>query len=51
MQTLSRFKDLAYGGCFRDDGKLVVAGGNEGSIRLFDVEGKSLLRIFKGHTG
>ncbi|KAJ8304128.1 hypothetical protein KUTeg_017711 [Tegillarca granosa] len=51
VQTLSRFKDLAYGGCFRDDGKLIVAGGNEGSIRLFDVEGKSLLRIFKGHTG
>ncbi|XP_060065526.1 U3 small nucleolar RNA-associated protein 15 homolog [Ylistrum balloti] len=51
LKTISRFKDVAYSGSFRDDGKLLVAGGDEGLIRLFDVEGRALLRVFKGHTG
>ncbi|XP_048735009.1 U3 small nucleolar RNA-associated protein 15 homolog [Ostrea edulis] len=50
-KTISRFKEVAYSGSFRSDGKLLVAGGDEGSIRLFDVDSKSLLRMFKGHIG
>ena len=50
-KTISRFKEVAYGGSFRDDGKLLIAGGDEGIVRLFDVEGKSVLRVFKGHKG
>jgi hypothetical protein len=30
---------------------LLVAGGDEGDVKLFDVDGKSLLRVFKGHSG
>ena len=50
-RTISNFKLLALGGSYRDDGKLLVAGGDEGLIRLFDVDGKAILRVFKGHTG
>ncbi|XP_052792545.1 U3 small nucleolar RNA-associated protein 15 homolog [Mya arenaria] len=50
-KTLSRFKQVAYCGSFRSDGKLLVAGGDEGSVRLFDVASKNILRIFKGHAG
>lgn len=50
--TVSRFKETAYSGRFRNDGKLLVAGGEEGRVKLFDVANtKSLLRVFKGHTG
>jgi U3 small nucleolar RNA-associated protein 15 len=50
-KTLSRFKELAYCGSFRSDGRLMVAGGDEGHIRLFDIQGRNILRIFKGHKG
>lgn len=48
-KNFSRFKEAAYGGSFRSDGKLLCAGGEEAVIRLFDINTKSLLRIFSGH--
>ncbi|KAG7205071.1 hypothetical protein KM043_005449 [Ampulex compressa] len=48
-KNLSRFKEAAYGGSFRNDGRLLCAGGEESVIRLFDVSTKSLLRLFSGH--
>ncbi|XP_071953243.1 U3 small nucleolar RNA-associated protein 15 homolog [Antedon mediterranea] len=48
-KTISRFKDIVYGGILRDDGRLLVAGGVEGLVRLFDVSGRAILRTFKGH--
>ncbi|XP_051170261.1 U3 small nucleolar RNA-associated protein 15 homolog [Leptopilina boulardi] len=48
-KNLSRFKESAYGGSFRKDGKLLCAGGEEASIKLFDVSSRSLLRLFNGH--
>ena len=48
-RTLSRFRDLAYGGTFRDDGKLIVAGGANPVVQLFDVKSRSILRSFHGH--
>ncbi|XP_043784342.1 U3 small nucleolar RNA-associated protein 15 homolog [Apis laboriosa] len=48
-KNLSKFKEAAYGGSFRSDGKLLCAGGEEAVIRLFDVNAKSLLRLFSGH--
>ncbi|XP_076623054.1 U3 small nucleolar RNA-associated protein 15 homolog [Colletes latitarsis] len=48
-KNLSRFKEAAYGGSFRNDGKLLCAGGEEAVVRLFDVNTKSLLRLFSGH--
>lgn len=48
-RQFTRFKDAAYGASFRSDGKLIIAGSDEGNMKLFDVGSKSLLRIFKGH--
>uniref|UniRef100_A0A1B0F0L7 U3 small nucleolar RNA-associated protein 15 homolog n=1 Tax=Phlebotomus papatasi TaxID=29031 RepID=A0A1B0F0L7_PHLPP len=49
VKNLSRFQESAYGGCFRNDGRLVVAGDEEGFVKLFDVSSKNILRLFKGH--
>lgn len=49
-KNLSRFKETAYGGAFRSDGRLLCAGGEEKSVKLFDSSSKNLLRVFKGHT-
>jgi WD40 repeat protein len=49
VKNLTRFKDVAYCGTFRDDGQLLIAGGEEGQVRLFDVHTKSMLRVFKDH--
>lgn len=51
LKVISRFKEQAHCGSFRDDGRLLVAGGDECEVKLFDVDGKSLLRVFKGHAG
>uniref|UniRef100_A0A7G3B0D7 U3 small nucleolar RNA-associated protein 15 homolog n=1 Tax=Lutzomyia longipalpis TaxID=7200 RepID=A0A7G3B0D7_LUTLO len=51
VKNLSRFQESAYGGTFRNDGKLLVAGDEEGLVKLFDVSSKNILRLFKGHKG
>ncbi|KAK9841941.1 hypothetical protein WJX81_000200 [Elliptochloris bilobata] len=48
-RTISRFKDRAYSGCFRRDGKLLVAGGEDAVIQVFDANSRTLLRQLKGH--
>ncbi|TGZ38343.1 U3 small nucleolar RNA-associated protein 15-like protein [Temnothorax longispinosus] len=48
-KTYSRFKEAAYGGCFRRDGKLLCVGGEEAVVRLFNISSNSMLRIFSGH--
>ncbi|XP_033120672.1 U3 small nucleolar RNA-associated protein 15 homolog [Anneissia japonica] len=48
-KTISRFKDVVYSGILRDDGKLLVAGGAEALVRIFDVSCRAILRTFKGH--
>ncbi|XP_067424970.1 U3 small nucleolar RNA-associated protein 15 homolog [Emydura macquarii macquarii] len=50
IKTFSRFKDAAYCATYRDDGKLLVAGSEEGIVRLFDISGRAALRQFDGHT-
>ncbi|ENN71254.1 hypothetical protein HUJ04_007695 [Dendroctonus ponderosae] len=49
-KNLSRFRENAYGAVFRSDGTLIVAGGEEKNIKIFDVSTKSMLRLFKGHS-
>ncbi|XP_026463965.1 U3 small nucleolar RNA-associated protein 15 homolog [Ctenocephalides felis] len=49
-KNISRFRESAYGGTFRKDGKLLCAGGEESHVKLFDVSSKSMLRLFSGHT-
>ena len=34
LTTLSRFKDKAYSGTFRGDGRLLVAGGETGHVQV-----------------
>ncbi|CAB3984474.1 U3 small nucleolar RNA-associated 15 homolog [Paramuricea clavata] len=49
-KTLSRFKETAYSGCFRGDGKLLVAGTEDNSVKVFDANSRVVLREFSGHT-
>ncbi|RSH85203.1 hypothetical protein EHS25_005010 [Saitozyma podzolica] len=50
VKTISRFKDTARGGEFRKDGKLVVAGGDDGTVQVFDVASRAVLRSMKEHN-
>ncbi|ODN99421.1 U3 small nucleolar RNA-associated protein 15 [Cryptococcus wingfieldii CBS 7118] len=50
IKTISRFKDTARGGEFRKDGKLVVAGGDDGVVQVFDVNSRAVLRTMKEHN-
>ena len=51
LKSLSKFRLKAYGGSFRNDGSLLVAGGEEALVRLYDVGARSVLRVFRGHDG
>jgi hypothetical protein len=42
-KTLTKFQKTAYGGRFRRDGKLLVAGGEEGIVR-YDL-GEEIMRV------
>ena len=48
-KTISRFKDVALGGAYRRDGKLIAAGGVDGVVQVFDVNSRLVLRKFRGH--
>lgn len=50
IKTFSRFREAAYGATYRDDGRLLAAGSEDGSVCLLDVGGKAPLRQFEGHT-
>ncbi|KAJ3054425.1 snoRNA-binding rRNA-processing protein [Rhizophlyctis rosea] len=48
-KSISRFKDTAYSGHIRSDGKLLVAGDATGLIQLFDLSSRAILRTLEGH--
>ncbi|KAL4450608.1 hypothetical protein ABPG77_000964 [Micractinium sp. CCAP 211/92] len=48
-RQFTRFKDKAYGGSFRRDGRLIAAGGEDTVVQVFDASSRTLLRQFKGH--
>ena len=48
-KTITRFADNAYSGTFRNDGKLLVAGGEEPILKVFDLSSRAILRQFAGH--
>ena len=48
-KTLSKFREAALGGRFRSDGKLLCVGSDDGSVKIFDVASKTLLRTLSGH--
>ena len=48
FKSLSKFQDTAFSGKFRHDGGLLCAGTGEGSVKVFDVNTKALLRVMSG---
>lgn len=50
-KTIGRFKDTAHSPDFKPDGKLLVAGSDNGVVQVFDLSGRAILRQFKGHHG
>lgn len=50
MRSFTRFKDDAFSGKFRKDGKLMVAGDASGAVKVFDVKSKAMLRQLTRHT-
>ena len=50
IKSFSRFLDIAYSGNFRRDGKLLTAGDEKGTVKLFDVETKTMLRQAQPHS-
>ncbi|CAF4202317.1 unnamed protein product [Rotaria sp. Silwood2] len=51
VRSFYSFKDTAYCGTFRSDGRLVCAGSKDGIVRVFDFETRTQLRHFKEHQG
>ena len=49
-KSLTKFQDTAFGGRWRKDGGLLVAGTGESQVKVFDVATKTMLRVLKGHT-
>ncbi|EGC37771.1 hypothetical protein DICPUDRAFT_29786 [Dictyostelium purpureum] len=50
-REITSFKDTPYGASYRDDGKLIVVGGEDPVVKLIDVSSRNILRKFEGHTG
>lgn len=50
VKTVSRFKEVARSAEFRKDGKLLVAGSDDGLVQVFDVSSRAILRTMKGHN-
>eukprot|EP01127_Copromyxa_protea_P013681 TRINITY_DN3693_c0_g1_i1.p1 TRINITY_DN3693_c0_g1~~TRINITY_DN3693_c0_g1_i1.p1 ORF type:complete len:531 (-),score=77.91 TRINITY_DN3693_c0_g1_i1:20-1612(-) len=51
-RQLARFNNdgEVFGGSFRQDGRLLVAGGESGNVRVCDISSRTVLRTFSGHT-
>jgi len=49
--ALARFRAQAFSGRYRGDGRLLVAGGEDGVVRVFDAASRVELRAFSGHRG
>jgi len=49
-KTSSRNKENVYGAKYRSDGKLLVAGGESGTVQVLDVNSRAILRNLKGHN-
>jgi U3 small nucleolar RNA-associated protein 15 len=52
IRSFRHFKQAAYSGSYRSDGQLLVAGGDEPTVQMFDATQKKLdlRRCFRGHT-
>ena len=48
-KSASKFRDIAYCGTFRSDGKLLAAGDATGKVTVFEAATATLLRELAGH--
>lgn len=48
-KTISRFKETAYSGTIRSDGRLLVAGDHSGLVQVFDLNSRAILRTWDKH--
>ena len=51
LKSFSKFKGSSFGVSYRSDGKLLVSGGEDGRIRVFEERSRTLMKQFKGHVG
>ncbi|KPV76923.1 uncharacterized protein RHOBADRAFT_12153 [Rhodotorula graminis WP1] len=49
VKTISRFKETATSGEIRTDGKLCVAGDEGGTVQVFDINSRAILRTIRAH--
>ena len=49
VKTISRFDDTAHSGELRKDGRVLVAGDDTGTIQVFDVQSRAILKTWKEH--
>ncbi|KAL9121596.1 MAG: hypothetical protein Q9187_001848 [Circinaria calcarea] len=49
VKSISRFDDIAHGAEIRRDGRIMVAGDESGSIQVFDVGSRAILKSWKEH--
>lgn len=50
-KTFNKFQKTAYGARFRSDGKLLIVGGDEAIVRVFEFNSRTVLRELRGHHG
>jgi U3 small nucleolar RNA-associated protein 15 len=52
VRSFRHFKQMAYSGSYRADGQLLVAGGDDPVVQIFDATQTKLdlKRSFRGHT-
>lgn len=48
-KSVTRFKDVAYSGSFRSDGTVIAGGSGDGSVSVFHLGSRDVLRRWKGH--
>ena len=51
LRGVGRFDGVVHSAALRGDGKLLVAGEDNGRVQVFDSASKDILRLFKGHRG
>lgn len=49
VKTISRFDDVAHSAEIRRDGRVLVAGDDGGTIQVFDVNSRAILKTWKEH--
>jgi U3 small nucleolar RNA-associated protein 15 len=50
-RSLARFRDVAHSPNYKHDGRLLVAGCDNGTVQLFDLASRAILRVFKEQQG